>query len=164
MTCPVCPLKLTPEVYHLANKACGSCQRHIRQMLAGFRGILTEPRQKPAKWDNSATYNEWLAKLDPHDADIVKINKKDDYVTQRCDLRDMRRVVGLPKFAQLEDQVFTAWVLEGAKDERMQEVLGLTYSQLVHVKRVVRNRLQKQMGYYHQVKKLEKEGKTDGRI
>jgi hypothetical protein len=58
--------------------------------------------------------------------------------------------------------IFTAWILEGQKDGRMQEVLGLTYSQLFQVKKVVKIKLQKQMAYYHQIKKLEKEGKSDG--
>jgi hypothetical protein len=164
MTCPVCPQKLTPAVYPLLNKACGSCQRHIRQMMAGFRGVVVEHRKEKNTWDNSVAYEAWKAQLTPNDTIRVSLHVKEEQETQqRCDLRDMKHVCGLPKFLDLEDQVFTAWLLEGQKDERMQEVLGLTYSQLFQIKKVVKIRLQKQMCYYHQIKKLEKEGKTDGR-
>lgn len=164
MKCPVCPIKLTPEVYGLINKACQSCQRQIRQMMAGFNGVIAEPRRLKETWDNTQAFEEWKSGLTEADTDPVALRKKDEYTTQRCDIRDMKRVVGLPKFPPLEEQVFTAWVLEGEKDERMQEVLGLTYSQLFAVKNVVKKRLQKQMAYYHQIQKLEKEGKTDGRV
>lgn len=160
--CPVCPQKLTPAVYHLLNKACGSCQRHIRQMMAGFNGVMVEHRKQKNTWDNSEAYEQWKSQLTPNDTIRVTIRTKEEQETQqRCDLRDMKRVCGLPKFLALEDQVYTAWMLEGQKDERMQEVLGLTYSQLFQVKKVVKIRLQKQMAYYHQIKKLEKEGKNE---
>lgn len=162
MTCPVCPLKLTREVYHLLSKACPSCQRQLRQMMAGFNGVMVEHRAKRTLWDNSETYEEWKSKLAPEDA--AKVSLKDDETenAQRCDIRDMKRVCGMPKFLDLEKQVFTAWILEGQKDERIQEVLGLTYSQVYQVKKVIKSRLKKQMAYYHQIKKLEKEGKADG--
>jgi len=157
MSCPVCPLKMTYDVAPMINKACGSCQRQIKQMLAGFRGFMTEARPKKTVWDNTAAYQEWQSRLDALDLDPVKLRKKDDYVVQRCDLRDMKRVVGLPKFLPLEDQVYTAWINEGVKDEKIQEVLGLTYSQLFQVKRIIKIRLQKHMNYYHSIKKLEEE-------
>lgn len=161
MACPVCPQKLTFDYVKLLNKACGPCQRQIRQMMAGFHGVVTEPRAKKNVWDNTAGYLEWVAQLKETDMVAATLRKKDEYVVQRCDLRDMKKVVGLPKFLPLEDQVFTAWVNEGVKDEKVQEVLGLTYSQLVHVKKVIRIRLQKQMQYFHTIKQLEKEGKAD---
>jgi hypothetical protein len=157
MQCPVCPEKLTYAVAHLVNKACGPCQRQIKQMMAGFRGVIAEARPKKTVWDNTEVFLEWQSKLDALDLDPAKLRKKDDYVIQRCDLRDMKRIVGLPKFLPLEAQVFTAWINEGRKDETIQEVLGLTYSQLFHVKKVIRVRLQKQMAYYHSIQKLEKE-------
>lgn len=160
--CPVCPQKLTYDSIRLMRQACPSCQRQLKQMLAGFRGVMTEARPKKTLWDNSIAYEEWRASLAPSDLVHVNLRKKDEPVSQRCDIRDMKRVVGIPKFLELEKQVYTAWILDGTKDERMQEVLGLTYSQLFQVKKVVKNRLQKQMAYYHQIKKLEKEGKTNG--
>jgi hypothetical protein len=161
MQCPVCPQRLTYALIQLMDKACGPCQRQLKQMQAGFRGVIQESRSKKTIWDNSSGYNEWVHQLVEQDTVRVQIKKKDDYVLQRCDTRDMKRVVGLPKFLPLEDQVFTAWINEGRKDETIQEVLGLTYSQLFHVKKVIRVRLQKQMAYYHQIKKLEKEGKIN---
>jgi hypothetical protein len=161
MSCPVCPLKLTYDVAPLIHKACGSCQRQIKQMLAGFRGVMTESRPKKSIWDNTAGYEEWLSLLAEADTEKVNLRKKDDYVIQRCDLRDMKRIAGLPKFLPLEDQVYTAWINEGVKDEKIQEVLGLTYSQLFHVKKVIKIRLQKQMAYYHTIKKLDQEGKAN---
>lgn len=161
MTCPVCPQKLTPAAYHLLNKACGSCQRQLRQMMAGFHGVPIEHRKQKTTWDNSEVYEMWKAQLTVNDIVTVNLNTKEELETrQRCDIRDMKRVCGLPNFLPLEQQVFTAWILEGAKDERMQEVLGLTYSQLFQVKKVVKIRLQKQMAYYHQIQKLEREGKV----
>jgi len=161
MSCPVCPQKLTREVYDLVDQACASCQRHIRQMMAGFHGVIAEPKKTNNTWDNSDVYEEWKASLVTHDADPVHLNKKGEYLEQRCDIRDMKRVVGLPKFLPLERQVFTAWIMEGQRDQRIQEVLGLTYSQVFQVKKIIQKRLQKQMSYYHEVKKLEKEG-TNG--
>jgi hypothetical protein len=132
-------------------------------MMAGFRGVMAESRPKKTIWDNTAGYQEWVGKLEETDVDTVRVKgKKEDYVALRCDVRDMKRVVGIPKFLPLEDQVYTAWVNQGVKDEKIQEVLGLTYSQLCHVKRVIQIRLKKQMGYYHEVRKLEKEGKANG--
>lgn len=161
MTCPVCPQKLTYAVAGLFNKACGPCQRQIKQMMAGFRGVMTEARPQKTLWDNTEAYQAWVDALNAVEVEAAKLRKKDDYVIQRCDLRDMKRVVGLPKLPPLEDQVYTAWINEGVKDEKIQEVLGLTYSQLFHVKKIIKIRLQKHMAYYHEVKKLEKEGKTD---
>jgi hypothetical protein len=163
MSCPVCSQKLTYAVVGLANKACVSCQRQIKQMLSGFNGVTAEPKHIKTTWDNTVAFEEWKASLTSTDTAIVHIRKKDDHVIQRCDLRDMKRVVGIPRFLPLEKQVFTAWILEGVKDEKMQEVLGLTYSQLFAIKSVVKKRLQKHMAYYHQIQKLDKE-KNDGRI
>lgn len=160
MTCPVCPQKLTRDVYPLVHKACASCQKQIKQMMAGFHGVIIEHKSLKTTWDNSAVFEDWKAHLTPNDLAIVHVRKKDEYNTQRCDLRDMKHFVGLPKFLPLEDQVFTAWVLEGVKDEKIQEVLGLTYSQLFAVKTIVKKRLQKQMSYYHQIKKLSQEEKS----
>jgi hypothetical protein len=157
MSCPVCPQKLTREVYALMNKACGPCQRQIKQMMAGFHGVMAEPRRMKTTWDNTIVFEEWKSQLTESDTAIIHLRKKDEYVEQRCDLRDMKKVVGLPKFLPLEDQVFTAWILEGVKDEKIQEVLGLTYSQLFAVKSVVKKRLQRQMAYYKQIQLLEKQ-------
>lgn len=161
--CPVCPQKLTPEVYPLVDKACGSCQRHIKQMMSGFRGVIMEPKRVKTTWNNTAAFEDWKAQLTPSDLALVHLRKKDTYVEQRCDLRDMKKTVGYPKLLSLEDQVFTAWILEGVKDEKIQEVLGLTYSQLFAVKSVVKKKLQKQMAYYKQIQMLEKlkENKDD---
>lgn len=157
MQCPACPQKMTYALIHLVDKACGPCQRQIKQMMAGFRGVVSETRPNKTIWDNTPTFNTWLAQLSDADNVSVQLKAKDDYVLLRCDVRDMKRVAGLPKFLPLEDQVYTAWINEGVKDEKIQEVLGLTYSQLFHVKKVIRMRLRKQMAYYHQIKKLEKE-------
>lgn len=158
MSCPVCPLKMTYAVVPLLNKACGSCQRHIKQMMAGFNGVVTESRPLKNTWDNSAAYREWMGQLKDCDSEPVNLKKKDSEVIQRCDIRDMRRIVGLPTFLPLEQQVFNGWIVDREKDEKLQELMGLTYSQLVHVKKIVKLRLQKQMAYYHTIKKLEKEG------
>ncbi|SRR5260221_460187 len=163
MSCSVCSQKLTYEVCYNAKNACNSCQKQINQMLAGFRGIMTEAHPQKHLWDNTEAYEEWVNKLDPADTAKVHLKKKDDYVIQKCDLRDMKRIVGLPKWLPLEDQVYTAWVNEGRKDETIQEVLGLTYSQLFQVKKVIKIRLQKQMSYYHSVKKLEEEKSDETR-
>lgn len=157
MSCPACPQKMTYALISLVDKACGACQRQIRQMLAGFRGIVTEARPKRIVWDNTPAFNAWQAQLTDADKVNVQIKSTDDYAPMRCDIRDMKLVVGLPKFLSLEDQIYTAWMNEGVKDEKIQEVLGLTYSQLVHVKKVIRMRLRKQMAFYHQVQKTEKE-------
>lgn len=156
MSCKLCPVKI--EWAHIAEigKACPSCRKQYVQMLAGFKGILPTTKEEKELWDNSEAYNEWVGKLEATDADHhISIRSKDEYVKQRIDVREMRNVVGLPPFESLEKQVFTAWIEEGVKDERMQEVLGLTYRQLTHVKSVVRARLRKQMAFYHQVQKLE---------
>jgi len=158
--CQVCSLKLTPEVYNLFDKACVSCQRHIKQMMAGFNGINVKHRKQKNTWDNSEAYEDWKSKLGPTDFTRAQLDKKDEYVHQRCDIRDMKRICGLPKFIDLEHQVFTAWVLDGENNERIQEVLGLTYSQLQHVKTVVKIRLQKQMAYYRTIQKLEQENRV----
>ena len=159
MSCPLCTKSLTPESVAQVHRACGPCQRQIKQMRAGFHGVLTEPRPQKSIWDNTAAYAEWVNSLEETDMATVHIRKKDEYVIQRCDLRDMKRIVGLPKFLPLEDQVYTAWINEGVKDEKIQEVLGLSYSQLVHVKKVIRVRLQKQMSYFHTIKRLSKDAK-----
>lgn len=161
MTCPLCPQKLTYDSIRLLSKACPSCEKQVKQMLAGFNGVMTTHKSPKTIWDNSIAYNEWLLSLKENDKEPVKLSKNAQYVEQRCDIRDMKRIVGIPKFLPLEEQVFTAWILDGTKDERMQEVLGLTYSQLFQIKKIVKYRLQKQMAYYHQIKKLEKEGKSD---
>jgi hypothetical protein len=162
MACMLCTQKLTYENTKLIDKACGSCQRHLKQMRAGFRGVITESRPLKHIWDNTAGYMEWVGQLEQTDADTVNVKKNGEYVTQRCDVRDMKRIVGLPQFLPLELQVYTAWIVEGVKDEKIQEVLGLTYSQLFHVKNVIQKRLQKQMAEFHQVKKLEKEAHHNG--
>ena len=108
MSCPVCPQKLTYAVVPLLNKACGPCQRQIKQLLAGFHGVLAEPRRLKTTWNNTEAFEEWKTHLTVSDLALVHLCKKDDYTTQRCDLRDMKKVVGLPKFLPLEDQVFTA--------------------------------------------------------
>lgn len=161
MVCPVCPMKLTRETYDLIHKACGPCQKNIKQMMAGFHGVIATPQPKKVRWNNTAAYEEWKGKLTENDEVKVRLKDKAEYNEQACDIRDMKRVVGLPNFLALERQVFTAWLLEGQKDERIQEVLGLTYSQVFHIKKVIKYRLQKQMAYYHQIKKLEKDGKSD---
>ena len=162
MSCPVCPMKLTSAVYDLVDQACGPCQRHIRQMMAGFHGVIVESKPQRSLWNNTVAYEEWKSQLTENDLARVRIKVDDNYVAQRCDIRDMKRVAGMPKFLPLEEQVFTAWIMEGQKDERIQEVLGLTYSQVFRVKAVIRIRLQKQMAYYREIKKLEQEGTTNG--
>lgn len=157
MQCPVCPQKLTYAVAGLVDKACGPCKRQIKHMLSGFHGVITETRTKDTLWDNTETYQTWVDSLQETDVEKAHLRKKDDYVIQRCDLRDMKRVVGLPKFPTLEGQIYTAWINEGVKDDKIQAVLGLTYSQLFHVKKVIKIRLQKQMSYFHTIKRLEKD-------
>jgi hypothetical protein len=105
---------------------------------------------------------EWVGNLEETDADVVNFKKKGEYVEQRCDIRDMKKIIGLPTFLPLEQQVYTAWIGEGVKDEKIQEVLGLTYSQLFHIKTVIRNRLQRKMSEFQTVKKLEKEAHSYG--
>lgn len=162
MTCPVCPEKLTYKLIPLIDQACGPCQRHLKQMLAGFHGLTQEHRQKRTLWDNTSAYEEWKDQLLVNDDVKVRIKDTAEYTEQVCDIRDMKRVCGMPKFLSLEKQVFTAWILEGQKDERIQEVMGLNYSQLFHIKKVIKIRLQKQMAYYHQIKKLEQGDKSHG--
>lgn len=159
MTCPICPQKLTYQLIPLMHTACGPCQRHLKQMLAGFHGVIHEQRQKRVLWNNTGAYEDWKAQLTANDDIKVRIKDNAEYTEQVCDIRDMKRVCGIPKFLSLEKQVFTAWILEGQKDERIQEVMGLSYSQLIHIKKVVKIRLQKQMAYYHQIKKLEEQAK-----
>lgn len=161
MTCPVCPEKMTYALIDVIHKACGPCQRQFKQMLGGFRGVPQVPKKKTSRWNNTVAYDEWRSQIVEGDLFRVAIDAKAEQVEQRCDIRDMKRVCGLPKFLPLERQVFTAWIVDGLKDERIQEVLGLNYSQLVHIKKVVKIRLQKQMAYYHEIKKLEKEGKSE---
>lgn len=157
MVCPVCPEKLTYQLIPLMDQACGPCQRQLRQLLSGFHGLAKEARPKKELWDNSNAYEDWKSSLTVNDDVTVRIKDDADYTDQRCDIRDMKRVCGLPKFLPLEKQVFTAWILEGQKDERIQELLGLKYSQVFHVKKVIKVRLQKQMAYYFQIKKMAKE-------
>jgi hypothetical protein len=126
-------------------------------MRAGFRGVVYEPKKEVEKWDNSGAYDEWMQSLGEEDTlEQVKVNAKEEYTKQRCDIRDMRNAVGLPKLLPLEAQVYTAWVEDGVKDGRMQEALGLTYNQLQHVKAIVRMRLKKQMAYYKTIQRLAK--------
>ena len=159
--CPICPQPLSYALIDVIDQACGPCRQHITQMWAGFRGVTPQPVKKVYKWDNSAAYEEWKGQLTAQDEVPTQLKKSDNEVFLYCDIRDMKRVCGYPKFLELEKQVFTSWILEGQKDERSQEVLGLTYSQLTHLKKVVKFRLQKQMAYYRQIQKLEREGKTN---
>lgn len=156
MSCKLCAEKLSPINFSKLNRACASCRRHYTQMQAGFKGVKLEAKDSTELWDNSEAYNEWVSSLgSAEEIDQVSVSSKEEYTQQRCDIRDMRGDVGLPKFAPLESQVYTAWVEEGVKDEKMQEVLGLTYRQLQHVKAVVRMKLRKQMNYFKTVQKLE---------
>lgn len=156
MTCRLCTEKLSPANYSKLGRACASCHRHYTQMRSGFKGVRPEPKDDTELWDNSAAYDEWVLSLGSDSgSEQVALPTKEEYTKQRCDIRDMRGEVGLPKFAPLESQVYTAWVEEGVKDEKMQEVLGLTYRQLQHVKSVVRTKLRKQMAYFKTIKKLE---------
>jgi hypothetical protein len=158
MKCKYCDLKLTLDNYPKPNRACAACRRHYEQLKAGFKGVKPELKDETEIWDNSTAYEEWISVLE--DSDIpekVVLNSNGTYTEQRCDVRDMRTEVGLPKFKPLESQVYTAWVEEGVKDNKMQEVLGLTHRQLAHVKSVVKVKLKKQMAYYLTVKKLNKD-------
>jgi hypothetical protein len=124
-------------------------------MSAGMKGLKPEQKKDDTTWDNTAAYEEWVQKIgDEAIVEQVKLKSTKDYVDQRCDIRDMRSEVGLPKFEPLESQVFTAWIEEGVKDDKMAEVLGLSLGQVRHVMAVVRMRLKKQMAYYQEVKKL----------
>ena len=162
MKCPLCTEKLTYDNIKLLHKACGPCQRQLKQMASGFRGVMLESRPLKFVWDNTKGYEEWMSQLEQTDADTVPVKKNAEETEQRCDIRDMKKFVGLPDFLPLEKQVYTAWIIEGRKDEKIQEVLGLTYSQLFHIKTVVKNRLQKQMLQYHKIKRLEKEAHLNG--
>jgi len=158
MSCRLCTEKLSAANLFKLSRACASCKKQYDQMRAGFRGVVYEPKKEVEKWDNSVAYEEWVQSLGEDDElERVKVDAKEEYTQQRCDIRDMRGAVGLPKFLPLERQVFTAWVEDGVKDGRMQEALGLTYNQLQHVKAIVRMRLRKQMAYFQTVKKLAEE-------
>lgn len=159
MSCPLCTQKITYQNVGLVDNTCGPCERQLKQLVAGFRGVISEAKPVKATWNNTPAYQDWVSQLTDADKEPVRLIKKGEYVDLRCDIRDMKRICGLPKFLALEKQVFTAWILEGTKDEKMQELLGLTYSQLIHIKKVVQSRLQKQMAYYLQIKQLEREGK-----
>jgi len=162
MSCKFCSEKLDSSNLSKVSRACAPCKKQYDQMRAGFRGVVYEPKVKTEKWDNSEAYDEWIQSIGDDGTDVVSVKSKDEYTEQRCDVRDMRNTVGLPKFFPLENQVYTAWIEDGVKDEKMQEVLGLTYNQLQHVKRMVRMRLRKQMSCFQVVKKLsvEAEGKN----
>jgi len=155
MQCKYCVTKLTLYDAFRLKGACPACRRHYEQLRAGYKGFKPEPKDETVRWDNSAVYDEWLSSLE--EAKPIVISNKGEYTEQRCDIRDMRTDVGLPKFAPLESQVYTAWIEEGVKDGKMQEVLGLTYKQLSHVKSVVRLKLKNQMVYFKTVKRLETE-------
>jgi hypothetical protein len=158
MGCKYCSSRLTYENLYKLKGACSACHRHYEQLRAGFKGVKPEPKDETVRWDNSSAYEEWLNSLnDPALAEKIAVDSKGTYTEQRCDIRDMRSDVGLPKFEPLEGQVFTAWIEEGVKDNKMQEVLGLNYRQLSHVKAVVRIKLKKQMAYYLTVKRLSKD-------
>ena len=117
MVCPVCPLKLTREVYELESKACGPCRKQIRQMKAGFHGVDPQPQAVKETWNNTAAFEEWKAHWTESDLAVVHMRKKDDYLQQACDIRDMKRIVGLPKWLPLEEQVYIGWIEETQKDE-----------------------------------------------
>jgi hypothetical protein len=133
-------------------------------MQAGFNGVTPEPQKIKETWDNTSAFEEWKAQLLPSDSDSVSLRKKDAYTVMACDVRDMKLTVGLPTWLPLEEQVYTGWICEVAKDERLQELLGLTYSQLLAVKAVVKKRLQKQMNLYRHIKDLADGGKKNGRV
>jgi hypothetical protein len=155
MSCKLCTEKLSAANLFKLSRACASCKKQYSQMRAGFRGVVYEPKKEVEKWDNSGAYDEWMQSLGEDDGlEQVKVNAKEEYTKQRCDIRDMRNAVGLPKLLPLEAQVFTAWVEDGVKDGRMQEALGLTYNQIQHVKAIVRMRLRKQMCYFQEIQKL----------
>jgi hypothetical protein len=154
MSCKLCFEKLSFAHVDKIGRACASCRRHYLQMQAGFKGVRPEPKDETELWDNSSVYESWANSLSAEN-ERVQLDTKEEYVQQRCDTRDMRAVVGLPEFAPLESQVYTAWIEEGVKDGKIQEVLGLNYDQLSHVKRVIRVKLQKQMAYFKTVKRLE---------
>ena len=157
MSCSVCPMKLTREVYAFEKQACGSCRKQIRQMQAGFHGVTPEPQKVKETWNNTEAFLDWQSNVTIEDLTPVHIRKKDAYTVMACDVRDMKQIVGLPTWLPLEAQVYEAWVMEGRKDEIIQEVLGLTYSQLLAVKNVVKKRLQKHMNYYRHIKNLAEE-------
>lgn len=155
MSCKLCFEKLDYSLVSKIGRACASCRKQYTHMMAGFHGVVPEKKSERELWDNSESYQDWVTNLGEADpAERVPL-KKEDYTQQRCDTRDMRRLVGLPEFKSLEGQVYTAWIEEGTKDERMQEVLGLTYDQLQHVKSIVRIKLRKQMAFYFEIKQLE---------
>lgn len=157
MSCKLCTEKLSPSNFFKLRGACGPCRKNYEQMRAGFRGVVYEQQEKVSTWDNSEAYNEWVGSLGTESTDQVSVKSNEEHTKQRCDVRDMRGVVGMPKFHPLEAQVYTAWVEEGVKDDKMKEVLGLTYAQIQHVKSVVRMRLRKQMSFFKAVQKVDDE-------
>lgn len=161
MACKLCKSSITYHNLPFLRGACGSCKKQYEQLRAGFKGVQAETKEKVAHWDNSEAYESWAQGLEENDLDTVPVSSKKEYTEQRCDVRDMKREAGLPKFADLERQVYVAWIDEGVRDEKIQQVLGLTYNQLQHVKRVVRVRLRKQMAYYQAIKKLAKVTKEE---
>ena len=120
MACKLCTLPLVYSNLYKMRGACASCKKQYDQLRAGFRGVMQESKDKPSRWDNSEAYEEWAKGLEANDLDHVMIHSKKEYAEQRCDTRDMRREVGLPKFARLESQVYVAWIEEGVKDEKEQ--------------------------------------------
>jgi hypothetical protein len=157
MACKLCTEKLSYANLSKLSRACAPCRRQYQQMRSGFSGYKPEQKEKHNLWDNGAAYEEWVQSLGDAQVEQVNVRTKDEYTEQRCDVRDMRGEVGMPKFAPLESQVFTAWIEEGVKPEKIAEVLGLSRSQVRHVMSVVRMKLRKQMSFYQEVKKLSAE-------
>jgi len=153
MSCKLCSEPLSYANFSRLSRACTHCHRHYEQMRAGFRGYRPEPKKKDNLWDNSSAYEEWLQVAPP--IEQVRLFAKEEYAKQRCDIRDMRGDVGLPKFEPLESQVYNAWIEEGVKVDKMAEVLGLSTTQIRHIMSVVRMKLRKQMAYFQEVQKLE---------
>lgn len=155
MACKLCTEKLSYANVSKMSRACASCHRQYQQMLSGFRGYKAEPKDKHNFWDNSTVYEDWVKSLgEAQVADPVSVKSKAEYTEQRCAVRDMRGDVGMPRFAPLESQVYTAWIEEGVKVDKIAEVLGLSTKQVRHVMSIVRMKLRKQMLYYQEVKKL----------
>src|SRR5271165_4007430 len=110
MACKLCSETMEYSKAYNLSGACESCKRQYKQMLSGFRGVVYEPKDKTTHWDNSEAYEEWKQSLADEDtANRVVLKSNDEYTKQRCDIRDMKHVIGLPKFLPLESQVFIAW-------------------------------------------------------
>lgn len=153
MPCNLCTEPLSYANLSRLSRACPPCCRHYEQMNAGFKGYRPEPMKKCDLWDNSSAYEEWL-QVAPL-IEQVRLHAPEEYAKQRCDIRDMRGDVGLPKLEPLESQVYNAWIEEGVKIDKMAEVLGLTTTQIRRIMSVVRMKLKQQMGYFKAIQKLE---------